>query len=49
MSDTFINLVILPGIVLFIALIVNILFEIKDRKKKKIYDERIENDNERKQ
>ena len=34
MSDTFINVVLLPGIVFFMALIVNIIFEIKDRKKK---------------
>ena len=39
MSDTFINVVLLPGIVFFMALIVNIIFEIKDRKKKKSVSE----------
>lgn len=48
MSDTFINVVLLPGIVFFIALIVNIIFEIKDRKKKKLDNERIIDNNGRK-
>lgn len=49
MSDTFINVVLLPGIVFFIALIVNIIFEIKDRKKKKLDNERIIDNNGRKE
>lgn len=49
MSDTFINVVLLPGIVFFIALIVNIIFEIKDRKKKKLDNERITDNNGRKE
>lgn len=49
MSDTFINVVLLPGIVFFMALIVNIIFEIKDRKKKKLDKERIINNNGRKE
>ncbi len=49
MSDTFINVVLLPGIVFFMALIVNIIFEIKDRKKKKLDNERIIDNNGRKE
>lgn len=48
MSDTFINVVLLSGIVFFIALIVDIIFEIKDRKKKKLDNERITDNNGRK-
>ena len=49
MSDTFINVVLLPGIVFFMALIVNIIFEIKDRKKKKLDNERMIDNNGRKE
>ena len=49
MSDTFINVVLLPGIVFFMALIVNIIFEIKDRKKKELDNERIIDNNGRKE
>lgn len=49
MSDKFINVVLIPGIVFFMALILNIIFEIKDRKKKKLDKERITDNNGRKE